>query len=84
MQHKEKRSEKDNNADDTESWSLPYPYMGKLSKLDDKGQSFNQTGRLENLDAELDICWRADYKDCNYERLMNQQISIRTFALLCL
>jgi hypothetical protein len=47
---------KDSNAEDkADSPPTPTPYMGQLNKLAEQGQIVHQTGRLEKLDAEMDI-----------------------------
>ena len=58
---------KDSNADNAESWPSPAPTWRQLNKPDQ--MIVHQTGTLESLDAEIDICWRTDDQDCSYERL---------------
>ena len=54
------------------------------NKLAEKRQSVHQTGILENLDVETDICWQTDYQNCRYGVSSHLQIFIRAFRKLSL
>ena len=58
------------------------PAWEQLNKLAE-GQIVHQTGRLENLDAELDIGRRTDDRDCHYEGPSSHEwVLRRTFGLV--